>query len=849
MTAANATPPSAYAHYLPWWWVGDNVLVNHDGAISLAFRLSGVDPACQPDDQVNLIAHHLRDLLNALPPGFQLQFLVHAHTVDAKAFEPFVALSNTKDSILLEQRARAAEHLQALKLRRYDTFLILTNPQALGRLGAHNRDWMNRTLDGLFGRQDPYTLTRRQHDEAVTQLNHTADTVLRYLKATGTRAVRLTDDDLVGLCYTVLNEERAKHGTPKLADGLPSDSPGEHRTISRAISLRQQVAHSDMIWDVDHIMAGDPLQPHRVMALRAFPPRTTASLIRGTVKIPCDHWLSISAAMLPSESSFNSAERRRNRALSMAAGYARNVRASVQAAEMDQVLEAMVARDQREFRLSAFIYFGAKSLSQLDHNTREVIDAFRNMSGTVVQTAVNQQLPAFLALLPGAAHQAPDHMARRVLTDNAADFLPVYASWAGDTRPVFMAQTRSGEPFNIDITDPSRTNWNSTVFGQSGGGKTFLVLSLATSSMLGQGSPLIVIDVGGGAIGSYYRLVQMLGGDFVDLSLDGTNAINPFYARRDLFTTDRGDPSTTPNELKLSFLTGIVSMLVSEPGAPPLTTVQESLLQKAILAAYEAVGDTRPPLLGDVMANLERLDVQKDDRAQAAGFAKTIRAWIEGPYGRLLNQQSRVNIRSQFVVFDVKGLEGVGRLASVMISIVSAYVWNMISRPRAGLGWIVYDECWKLLQTPTAAALISELYRTARKLRAGVVSVSQRLEDFLASPAAQAILSNSTTTFLLKHKDGHDAVAEKVDLNSRELELFRSLTTEKGRYAEFFYKTENGSAVLRNAPSAWDYWVNTTDPRDRDLEARILSDVGGDRLAALRKLTRDYPHGATSKRA
>jgi conjugal transfer ATP-binding protein TraC len=838
---------SALAHYLPWWWAGDGVLVNHDGSLCIGYAIEGIDVSCQPDEQVNQVARNLRDLLNALPVGTTLQFLVRAHTVDAAAFRSFIGLCSSRDPILQEQRKRAADHLQKLGLRRFDNYMLLIKPRALGALGSHFSGGLTRLIDKVFSRRDPYSITQEQHDRAVTELGQAGDTIIRYLKATGARASRLNDQQLVGLAYAILNPSRAAHGVPPLVDGLPPELPEDQRPLYRALSLREQLVHSSLTWDVDQLYLDDPVRVHRVMGLKALPPRTVASLIRSAIKVPFDHWLSITVSVPDSESKFGEVERRRNRAQASAAGYVRNVKASVQAAELEQVLEAMVARDQRVFQTSLHLLFGANSLAELDHRTREVIDVFRNMNSTVVQTESYGQLPAFIGMLPGAGHQAPHK--RTLLTDNAADLLPIYRTWAGDPRPLFMVQTRSSEPFAIDITDPSRTNWNSCVFGQSGGGKTFLVLSLATSSMLGQGSPLIVIDVGGGAVGSYYRLVQMLGGDFIDLSLDGANCINPFFPRQDLYLSDRGEPTATANEFKLAFLTGIVGMLVTEPGMPPLTTVQEAILQRAILAAYDRLGDDRPPVLGDVIADLEHLTLEREEKADARAFAKTLRAWVEGPYGRLLNQQSRVSIKSDFVVFDVKGIESIGRLASVLISIVSAYVWNMISRPRSGLGWIVYDECWKLLQNPTAAALISELYRTARKLRAGVISVTQKLEDFLSSPASEAILSNSTTTFLLRHKDGHDPVAERVGLNERECALFKSLTTEKGRFAEFFYKSENGSAVLRNAPSPFDYWVNTTDPRDRDLEARILSDVGGDRLAALRRLTREYPNGAAARRS
>jgi type IV secretory pathway VirB4 component len=846
MTAALRRSEISLAHYLPWWWLDNGVLVSHDGALSLAFELTGIDPTCFPDEQVNLVAHHLRYFLNALPVGLSLQFLVRAHTYDRAAFTDFARIPTTDNPILLEQRHRAADHLAAQRMRRFDTYLVLTQPKALGRLGSHFPSALNRFLNRFFQLQDPLTITREQHERAATYLRQSGDTFTRYLANAGVQLTPLDDNRVVELCYALTNPTRSGPG-PSLSAAKPQTLPDTDRPIYRHLSLREQLADSAFTENAYDFFLGDPPRPHRIVGLKSFPPRTIATLAAELQRIPFDHWLSVGVSIPDSERAFGNIERRRNRAQIAASGFVRDVRASQQAQELEAVMDAMVGRDQRVFQLSLHVLFGGSSVAELDTRTREVIEVGRNMSGTVLASESMNQLPAFQGMLPGAVHRAPH--SRSLMTDNAADFLPIYRSWPGDRRPLFTVQTRKGEPFSIDLTDPARTNWNSCVFGQSGGGKTFLVLSLLTSSAAALRSPVIVIDVGGGELGSYYRLCKLLGGDFVDLSLDGANAINPFFSRRDLFTTDRGEPSKTPNELKLSFLTGILSMLVSEPGRPPLTTIQEGLLQRATLDAYNRLRDERPPLLSDVAEELRTMKVDRDDKEDSAVFAKTLRSWIEGPYGRLLNQQSKVSIRSDFVVFDVKGIENVGRLASVLIAIVSAYVWNQIAKPRSALAWIVYDECWKLLQNPKAADLISELYRTARKLNTGVLSVTQRLQDFLASPASEAILANSSSTFLLKHKDGHHAVAERVGLNDRELELFKTLVTQKGSFAEFFYKTENGSAVLRNSPSPMDYWVNTTDPRDRDLEARVLADCGGDRLAALRRLARDYPNGASSRRS
>jgi type IV secretory pathway VirB4 component len=840
------------AHFLPWWWIGDRVMVLHDGALVTAYAVEGIDIACETDERVNLVAQRLRSLLNALPVGYQLQFLRHAHVANGATFEPYLRAAPDADPILREQRERAAAHLGSLNLRQFDTYLLLSRPRALGKLGSAFADPLTRLVDRIFGAKDRASITRHEHELAAEELAQTGDALSRYLATTGVRATRADDQTLVSLTYAMLNPGRARHAVPTLVDELPAEIPDSQRKLYRPLSLREQLVDSGLSWDVDLLYLDDPLRPHRVLTVKALPPRTLASLIRGAHRLPFDHWFSIGLAVPDSERHYEDVDKRRKRAHANASGHVRNVAAEEQEKELEQVLKSMISRDQRVFQLSAHVLIGAQNIAELDFRTREAIDVFRtHLGGTVLATETYGQLPAFLGMLAGNAHRAPHK--KTVLTDNAADLLPVYKTWRGDDRPLFMAQTRTGEPFQLDVADPRRDNWNSTVFGQSGGGKTFLTLSLITSSMLPLKSPLVVVDVGGRdpqgkPLGSYYRLAQMMGGDYVDLSLDGANAINPFYSRADLFTTDAGRPADAPNPLKLLFLGGILKILVQDPGTRELTTVQESILQRAILGAYARLADARPPLLSDVIAELEQLPLERDDRANARGYAKTLRAWIDGPHGRLLNQPSRVNPRSQLVVFDVKGIESAGRLADVMISIVSAYVWNMISRPRSELGWVIYDECWKLLQNPVAAALVAELYRTARKLRAGAISITQRLDDFLASPASGAILANAPATFLLKHKDSHELVAARVSLNERELELFKGLATEKGQYSEFFYKSDRGSAVVRNAPCPFDYWVNTTEARDRDLEDQVLEQCHGNRLAALRRLATEYPNGAIAGR-
>lgn len=843
MTAPMMLREVPLAHRLPYWWIGDAAYVMHDGTLVFGWRVRGLDVSTMLDEAVNGIARGLRQALNQLPIGTTVQLLRHVSTVPSSTWDAYASEANTSNPLLLELRARTARHLKRQAFRTTTTYLLLSRPKALGELGARGATGFSRLTNLVFGLTDPATLTRAHHNSAVNRLAQDSTAFVAALTATGLGLERLDDDALAALAFEFLNPSRARAGEVRhiVDDAPPPTLPEDQHHLYRALSLREQLVTSGLSWSADTLYLDDPLRPHRVLGMKLLPPHTKTSLMRQANQIPFPHWLSVAVAVPDTEARYANIERRRNRARVAASGFTRDVRADTQAAELEAAMQAMVSRDQRVFSTSVHVLISADDLLELDKRTNAVIDVFR-AERIPVATEQQAQLFAWQGMLPGNAHQAPHQ--RTCLTDNAADLLPVYDAWPGDERPLFVVSHRTGEPFAFDVTDKKRINWNSLVFGGSGGGKSFLVLSLVNSSMLAQGSDVIVIDVGGAEAGSYYRLCQLLGGQFVDLSLDGRNAVNPFPDRSTLFLDLDGRPSAEPNPLRLQFLMGITKLLVTDTGGAQLGRVGEAVLHRAILAAYRAAG-SRTPLYDDLVIELEQLDGDDEDRQQARRMAKVLRSTLAGPIGRLINQPTRVVLNNQFVVFDLKGLESLGELASVMLLVVSSFVWGMVGRKRNRLAWLVYDECWALMRHPTAAEVQSELYRTARKLNVGVVSVTQKLEDFTASPTARAVLSNTTNTFLLKHReDDIPIVTDLLGLNPREVELLKDLKREKGKYAEIFVKQESGSALLRYSPSPWEYWLNTTDPADRELEDTARAAAGGDRLKALRALVASHPNGA-----
>jgi type IV secretory pathway VirB4 component len=79
----------------------------------------------------------------------------------------------------------------------------------------------------------------------------------------------------------------------------------------------------------------------------------------------------------------------------------------------------------------------------------------------------------------------------------------------------------------------------------------------------------------------------------------------------------------------------------------------------------------------------------------------------------------------------------------------------------------VLDECWALLQSPSLAPVVIQLFRTARKRNACVWGLSQAVEDFTGTPDKPnefggAILTTTATKMIGRQKGNIDVLRHFV---------------------------------------------------------------------------------------
>jgi type IV secretory pathway VirB4 component len=162
--------------------------------------------------------------------------------------------------------------------------------------------------------------------------------------------------------------------------------------------------------------------------------------------------------------------------------------------------------------------------------------------------------------------------------------------------------------------------------------------------------------------------------------------------------------------------------------------------------------------------------------------------------------------------------------------------------------FLVFDECWKLLENEAGSVFIAEVFRTFRKYYASAIAISQNMDDFAKSKVATAILSNSSVKWLLMQKGADQArLKEVLQLNDNEMALVSSLHQERGVFSEAFLIAGDNRAVVAIEPTPLEYWIATTDARDLSkIEETECAEPNLSKVEILTRLSRLYPEGMAS---
>jgi len=329
----------------------------------------------------------------------------------------------------------------------------------------------------------------------------------------------------------------------------------------------------------------------------------------------------------------------------------------------------------------------------------------------------------------------------------------------------------------------SLENGNSVVFAKSGAGKSFTVKLEALRSMM-MGTEIFIID----PENEYQKMCDAVGGAYVRLSLNSATRINPFDLPQVV------DSEESDNALRSNLITlhGLLRLMMGGAQAqmlqsgttmmPALTPAEEADLDAALIETYAKAGITNDPLThGSTPPTISDLyDTLLHMGGTGPQLAQRLRKYTSGTFAGIFSQQSNVNVNNSMVVFNIRDLED--ELRPVAMYIVLNHIWNRTKVDKKRRIMIV-DEAWQLMRYEDSANFLFSLAKRARKYNLGITTITQDVEDFMASRMGRAIVANASMQFLLKQSPtAVDVLADVFKLTSEEKKRLSQFPVGQGLF-------------------------------------------------------------------
>lgn len=191
----------------------------------------------------------------------------------------------------------------------------------------------------------------------------------------------------------------------------------------------------------------------------------------------------------------------------------------------------------------------------------------------------------------------------------------------------------------------------------------------------------------------------------------------------------------------------------------------------------------------------------------AKGLADRIEKFVRGSLVGIFDQQTNIEIRNQLTIFSIRDLED--ELRPIAMYLILDYIWNKI-RHDIKRRLLIVDEAWYLMKYPDSATFLYGIAKRARKYYLGLTTITQDVEDFLATEMGKAIIQNSSMQILLKQSSAAiDKIADIFYLSEGEKHLLLAADIGQG-----LFFAGPAHAAMRVISSPEEHALATTRPQE-----------------------------------
>ena len=806
----------SFAEELGLWHFENDLMIFCDGSFGAGFKLEGFDLTCANESAINQLNRSLENLLVSGEEGTKLQVfyklspvvedLIQAHeSLSCEMEGPYQRIAQAR---LKFYRKNQSEH-------RYFTPSIYL----FVRSGSYRM-----AKQGIFSPIKQFeTISQEEYFERKEKFLRSVKQVESILDSAKLGPVALESSDWFQLMFEYLNLSRVER-----------IGPTDYREPRSFLdpSLGEQLTLTDFLWNKDAINLGE--YQFRTISLSTLPEgQTYASMANVFSTIPFHFWISQSIHLLDQAKEKSSLELKRRVAHSMASG-SQNVsdlESENRLGQIEGLLANLLEGSEKLVSSDFTVIIWGKNKTEIDDKTDEVLKTFRsiNQAEGLQETLASKEV--FLKSLPGRGEGIRQ---KKMKSSNAAHFMPVFASWAGNKRPVCLLPTRDGRLFSLDPYAEHLPAWNGIVFGGSGSGKSYTVVQLMAmfygKSHRNNSGKLVrprVVWIDNGA--SSKRLIEILDGEFLDLNLDSNLCLN-------MFDLKEGETAPTPDRIRT--VLAVLEMILKDDDKKSLGKREKALLEEQIHRVYKDANGKMPTL-----SDLKRL-LDRHEDSQMKKFGEILYSWTgSSAYGQMLDGQTNVKLSKDLVSIEVQNLSNYSDLKDVLLLLLTSYIQDVASSDIEREYLLIIDEAERLFQSELARQVVITCYRTWRKFKSGIWCLSQNYKDFMADKSLRdALMTNTTSVIILRQrKIDWDDFKKTFDFDDAQVEQIKSLRIRKGEFSEFYYLQDENETILQLVPEPLSHWFSTSDANDKMMIANMEAENPDlSKLDVLEKLAFDF---------
>ena len=454
----------------------------------------------------------------------------------------------------------------------------------------------------------------------------------------------------------------------------------------------------------------------------------------------------------------------------------RELQATLQAAE--KILHSLQARDEKLVLANILVFVRGKTIEDVDAIAKSVRDRVA-MSCAVRPFRFDHENGMNSALPLG---RNDTFVSRTFTTTAAAAFVPFNVVEIVEKNGFSYGRNMRSNNI-ISLNRKNYENAHGFYFGTSGSGKSMGAKAEIWECYWRTKDDILIIDPDG----EFLPLVELLGGEVIDVSNASPIHFNPFDINE--FYGGEDDPNPLP--MKSDFIISLIEVMLNiRDGMDPVT---KSIVDKCVREIYQPYmakpRDENIPTFEDFYNAL----LQQEDVPEAKTLATSLEIYVHGSLN-LFNGRTNIDTSNRILCFRTKNLGK--QLRTMAMAIIQDFCWNRISKNQEleKTTWLWNDEIHHSLRHPTTAEWLHNIWKRGRKYGLIATGITQEVRDVCASEEYKTLIANSEFIMLYRQKpDMIDDLEQVVPLSGQQIEFLLQCDSGTG-----LYKAKNAVVEFSN---------------------------------------------------